>query len=47
MKLLKKTGYEAQLGQDAFAQRLEAIASRHKVGTTLYDNDEDAPSDRD
>jgi len=47
MKLLRKTSEEAELGQDAFAQRLEAIASRHKVGTALYDNDEDAPSDLD
>lgn len=43
MKLLKRTSGDEQLGEMTFAQRLEAIASRHKVGTALYDSKDKAP----
>ena len=47
MKYLKRTSEDAQLGEDLFAQRLEAIASRSKVGTALYDKSLEDPSDDD
>jgi len=46
MKLLRKSSENTQLGNEAFAQRLEAIASRSKVGTALYDSGQEAPSNR-
>ena len=47
MKLLRKMGDDAQDSESAFAQRLEAIASRSKVGTALYDSKDDEPSSED
>ena len=44
MKLLKRTSDDEQLGEMTFAQRLEAIASRHKVGTALYDRKDEETS---
>jgi len=45
MKLMKRTSQSAQLEDTAFAQRLDSIANRHKVGTALYDHRPDPGSD--
>ena len=42
MKVFKRATDEPA-GASALAQRLEAIATRHKVGTALYDREPEAP----